>query len=86
MTTLSEDTRPLWRTGRRYARIPGETLPEAPAVFVERTAEQTLRVAARLAASEYSETITGEILMAAFTLVRRSVGPYGSIRAPTLSR
>ncbi|GCD45365.1 DUF3987 domain-containing protein [Streptomyces paromomycinus] len=71
--TLSEDARPLWRTVRRYARILGETLPEAQAVFIERTAEQTLRVAACLAASECSETITDEILTAAFTLVRRSV-------------
>ncbi|WAL94537.1 DUF3987 domain-containing protein [Streptomyces sp. Je 1-369] len=71
--TLSEDARPLWRTVRRYARILGETLPEAQAVFIERTAEQTLRVAACLAASECSEIITDEILSAAFTLVRRSV-------------
>ncbi|MGA4849272.1 hypothetical protein ACOBQB_24550 [Streptomyces sp. G5(2025)] len=71
--TLSEDARPLWRIVRRYARILGETLPEAQAVFIERTAEQTLRVAACLAASECSETITDEILTAAFTLVRRSV-------------
>ncbi|WP_234362324.1 MULTISPECIES: DUF3987 domain-containing protein [Streptomyces] len=71
--TLSEDARPLWRIVRRYARILGETLPEGQAVFIERTAEQTLRVAACLAASECSETITEEILSAAFTLVRRSV-------------
>ncbi|WHM35623.1 DUF3987 domain-containing protein [Streptomyces sp. BPTC-684] len=71
--TLSEDARPLWRTVRRYARILGETLPEAQAVFIERTAEQTLRVAACLAASEFSDIITTEILSAAFTLVRRSV-------------
>ncbi|WP_234308597.1 DUF3987 domain-containing protein [Streptomyces sp. NRRL F-4428] len=71
--TLSEDARPLWRIVRRYARILGETLPEAQAVFIERTAEQTLRVAACLAASECSETVTEEILSAAFTLVRRSV-------------
>ncbi|MFD3516600.1 hypothetical protein [Streptomyces sp. NPDC058657] len=63
----------LWRIVRRYARILGESLPEAQAVFIERTAEQTLRVAACLAASECSETITDEILFAAFTLVRRSV-------------
>ncbi|MFD6187582.1 hypothetical protein [Streptomyces goshikiensis] len=73
MITLSEDARPLWRIVRRYARILGETLPEGQAVFIERTAEQTLRVAACLAASECSETITDEILSAAFTLVRRSV-------------
>lgn len=71
--TLAEDARPMWRIVRRYARILGETLPEAQAVFIERTAEQTLRVAACLAASECSETITNEILTAAFTLVRRSV-------------
>ncbi|MET8825088.1 DUF3987 domain-containing protein [Streptomyces sp. NPDC004610] len=71
--TLTEDARPLWRIVRRYARILGETLPEAQAVFIERTAEQTLRVAACLAASECSEHITEETLAAAFTLVRRSV-------------
>ncbi|MGW7088839.1 DUF3987 domain-containing protein [Streptomyces sp. NPDC054871] len=71
--TLGEDARPLWRIVRRYARILGETLPEGQAVFIERTAEQTLRVAACLAASECSESITEEILSAAFTLVRRSV-------------
>lgn len=73
VVTLAEDARPLWRTVRRYARILGETLPEAQAVFIERTAEQTLRVAACLAASECSESITDEILTVAFTLVRRSV-------------
>ncbi|MET9532641.1 DUF3987 domain-containing protein [Streptomyces sp. NPDC006649] len=71
--TLAEDARPLWRIIRRYARILGETLPEGQAVFIERTAEQTLRVAACLAASECSESITEEMLSAAFTLVRRSV-------------
>ncbi|MEU4211194.1 DUF3987 domain-containing protein [Streptomyces sp. NPDC026206] len=71
--SLSEDARPLWRIVRRYARILGETLPEGQAVFIERTAEQTLRVAACLAASECSETITDDMLFAAFTLVRRSV-------------
>ncbi|MFF9498311.1 DUF3987 domain-containing protein [Streptomyces sp. NPDC014656] len=71
--TLSENARPLWRIVRRYARILGETLPEAQAVFIERTAEQTLRVAACLAAAECSETITEEMLWAALTLVRRSV-------------
>ncbi|MFD6437516.1 hypothetical protein [Streptomyces venezuelae] len=71
--TLAEDARPLWRTVRRYARILGETLPEGQAVFIERTAEQTLRVAACLAASECSEAITEEMLSAASTLVRRSV-------------
>lgn len=58
---------------RRYARILGETLPEGQAVFIERTAEQTLRVAACLAAAERSETITDAMLSASFTLVRRSV-------------
>ncbi|MBF6048207.1 DUF3987 domain-containing protein [Streptomyces sp. NRRL B-1677] len=71
--TLAEDARPLWRLIRRYARILGETLPGEQAVFIERTAEQTLRVAACLAASERSETITDDTLFAAFTLVRRSV-------------
>ncbi|MEJ8669662.1 hypothetical protein WKI71_18210 [Streptomyces sp. MS1.AVA.1] len=71
--TLAEDARPLWRIVRRYARILGETLPEGQAVFIERTAEQTLRVAACLAASECSEHITDEMLSAAFTLVHRSV-------------
>lgn len=72
--TLAEDGRgPLWRIVRRYARILGESLPEGQAVFIERTAEQTLRVAACLAASECSETVTEEMLSAAFTLVRRSV-------------
>ncbi|MCM2390334.1 DUF3987 domain-containing protein [Streptomyces albipurpureus] len=73
MIALGEDARPLWHIIRRYARILGETLPEGQAVFIERTAEQTLRVAACLAASECSETITEETLSAAFTLVRRSV-------------
>ncbi|MFF4362584.1 DUF3987 domain-containing protein [Streptomyces sp. NPDC001604] len=73
VVTLAEDARPLWRVVRRYARILGETLAEGQAVFIERTAEQTLRVAACLAASECSETITEEMLSAAFSLVRRSV-------------
>ncbi|WP_366916401.1 hypothetical protein [Streptomyces sp.] len=71
--TLGEDARPLWRIVRRYARILGEALPEEQAAFIERTAEQTLRFAACLAASECSERITVEMLSAAFTLVRRSV-------------
>ncbi|WP_150134616.1 hypothetical protein [Streptomyces hyaluromycini] len=71
--TLAEDARPLWRIVRRYARILGESLPESQAVYIERTAEQTIRVAACLAASECSEHITEEMLSAAFTLVRRSV-------------
>ncbi|MCC3773659.1 DUF3987 domain-containing protein [Streptomyces sp. UNOB3_S3] len=71
--TLAPEARPLWRTVRRYARILSETLPEDEAVFIERTAEHTLRTAACLAASECSETITKDMLNAAFTLVRRSV-------------
>ncbi|ANW19910.1 DUF3987 domain-containing protein [Streptomyces clavuligerus] len=71
--TLADNARPRWRTIRRYARILGETLPESQAVFIERTAEQTLRVAACLAASECSETITDDMLSAALTLVRRSI-------------
>ncbi|WP_053196282.1 hypothetical protein [Streptomyces viridochromogenes] len=62
--TLAESARPLWRIVRRYARILGESLPEEQAVFIERTAEQTLRVAACLAASECSERITEEMLSA----------------------
>ncbi|MFF4188325.1 hypothetical protein ACFYZ9_34525 [Streptomyces sp. NPDC001691] len=73
VVTLSEDARPLWRIVRRYARILGETLPEAQSVFIERPAEQTLRVAGCLAAAECSEAITNEMLGAAFSLVRRSV-------------
>ncbi|MER6333010.1 hypothetical protein ABT298_27560 [Streptomyces sp. NPDC001034] len=76
--TLAEGARPLWRIVRRYARILGETLPEGQAVFIERMAEQTLRVGACLAASECSETVTEEMLSAAFTLVRRSV--QGAVR------
>ncbi|MCI3934055.1 hypothetical protein [Streptomyces sp. AN091965] len=71
--TLAENARPLWRIVRRYARILGETLPEGQAVMIERTAEQTLRAAACLVASECSDTIMDEILTAAFSLVRRSV-------------
>ncbi|MFJ9517861.1 hypothetical protein ACIRPK_06280 [Kitasatospora sp. NPDC101801] len=70
---LSRDAQPLWRTIRRYARIISETLPTAQAVFIERTAEQTLRVAACLAASEQSEVIDHACLFAAFSLVRYSV-------------
>ncbi|WP_282205258.1 DUF3987 domain-containing protein [Kitasatospora fiedleri] len=71
--SLGEDARQLWKTIRRYARIISETLPESQAVYVERTAEQTIRVAACLAASEQSETITHARLSAAFSLVRHSV-------------
>lgn len=71
--TLTPEAKPLWRKIRRYTRILNESLPEAEAGYVERTAEQTLRVAACLAASECSELITEERLNAAFTLVRRSV-------------
>lgn len=79
--SLSEDARPLWRTVRRYARIIAESLPEDQAVFIERTAEQTLRVAACLAASERSEVITRDCLAAAFSLLRRSVQDAVSITA-----
>ncbi|MFJ9773855.1 DUF3987 domain-containing protein [Kitasatospora sp. NPDC101157] len=71
--SLGEDARPLWKTVRRYARIVSENLPEAQAVYVERTAEQTIRVAACLAASEQSEVIDHACLSAAFSLVRYSV-------------
>ncbi|MFD5562726.1 DUF3987 domain-containing protein [Kitasatospora griseola] len=71
--SLGDDARQLWKTIRRYARIISQTLPEAQAVYVERTAEQTIRVAACLAASEQSETITHARLSAAFSLVRYSV-------------
>ncbi|WP_344578198.1 hypothetical protein [Streptomyces lunalinharesii] len=79
MIALSEDARPMWRIVRRYARILGETLPEGQAVFIERTAEQTLRVAACLAASECSDMVTDGMLSAAFSLVRRSVRDAVSI-------
>jgi hypothetical protein len=68
----------MWRVVRRYARILGETLPEGQAVFIERTAEQTLRVAACLAASESSETITEEMLSAARPQQRSSNCPESS--------
>ncbi|GAA2719226.1 hypothetical protein GCM10010315_36790 [Streptomyces luteosporeus] len=71
--TILPEAKPMWRLIRRYARILSETLAEDQAVFIERTAEQTLRVAACLAASECSELITAGRLEAAFTLVRRSV-------------
>ncbi|MEU9879893.1 DUF3987 domain-containing protein [Streptomyces phaeochromogenes] len=71
--SLGDDARPLWRIIRRYARITAESLPESQAVFIERTAEQALRVAACLAASECSEIIDHACLSAAFSLVRYSV-------------
>ncbi|MEV7781018.1 DUF3987 domain-containing protein [Kitasatospora sp. NPDC088351] len=71
--SLGEDARPLWKVIRRYARIISENLPEAQAVYVERTAEQTIRVAACLAASERLEVIDPACLAAAFSLVRYSV-------------
>ncbi|MGW2371366.1 DUF3987 domain-containing protein [Kitasatospora sp. NPDC001683] len=95
--SLGDDARPLWRTVRRYARIIAESLPEAQAVYVERTAEQTIRVAACLAASEQSEVIDRACLSAAFSLVRYSVrcavsitgGAAGALkparRVPTLA-
>ncbi|MEV5984700.1 DUF3987 domain-containing protein [Streptomyces sp. NPDC052051] len=70
---LADEAMPLWRLVRRYGRILGESLPEAQAVMIERTAEQTLRVAAVLAASEQSTTITRDALEAAFSFVRYSV-------------
>ncbi|GAA1922208.1 hypothetical protein GCM10009716_33470 [Streptomyces sodiiphilus] len=81
--TLTDDARPLWRIIRRYARIIAESLPESQAVYVERTAEQTLRVAACLAASECSEEITEEMLSAAFSLVRRSVASAVNLTGTT---
>lgn len=71
--SLGEDARSLWHTVRRYARIIAENLPEAQAVYVERTAEQTIRVAACLAASEPCDVIDRTCLSAAFSLVRYSV-------------
>ncbi|MFJ5119000.1 DUF3987 domain-containing protein [Kitasatospora sp. NPDC088548] len=71
--SLGDDARPLWKTVRRYARVISENLPEAQAVYVERTAEQTIRVAACLAASERSDVIDHACLSAAFSLVRYSV-------------
>lgn len=71
--SLGEDARPLWRLVRRYGRVLGENLPESQAVMVERTAEQTLRVAAVLAASEQSTSISRDVLEAAFSFVRYSV-------------
>ncbi|MFJ8471523.1 DUF3987 domain-containing protein [Kitasatospora sp. NPDC094011] len=81
--SLGEDARPLWKTIRRYARIIAESLPEAQSVYVERTAEQTIRVAACLAASEQSETIDRACLAAAFSLVRYSVRCAVSITGGT---
>ncbi|WP_367132480.1 MULTISPECIES: DUF3987 domain-containing protein [Streptomyces] len=71
--SLAPEAKPLWRKIRRYSRILNESLPEGEGGYIERTAEQTLRIAACLAASECSELITEDILFAAFTLVRRSV-------------
>ncbi|MEU5186981.1 DUF3987 domain-containing protein [Streptomyces klenkii] len=70
---IAPEAKPLWRLIRRYARILSESLPEEEAAYIERTAEQTLRVAACLAAADCSELITEERLFAGFTLVRRSV-------------
>ncbi|RLV10244.1 hypothetical protein CTZ27_03225 [Streptomyces griseocarneus] len=71
---LAPEADDLWWVIRRYASILTESLlPENEAIYVERTAEHTLRVAACLAASERSEIITEAMLHAAFTLVRRSV-------------
>ncbi|MEV7957296.1 DUF3987 domain-containing protein [Streptomyces sp. NPDC058316] len=71
--SLAEDAKPLWKIVRRYGRVLGESLPETQAVMIERTAEQTLRVAAVLAASECSEVITSDVLEVAFSFVRYSV-------------
>ncbi|MGW2817579.1 DUF3987 domain-containing protein [Streptomyces sp. NPDC001415] len=76
---MGPDTKPLWKTIRRYQRIICEALPESQSVYVERLAEQTLRVAACLAASECSTVVTQNILAAAFSLVRRSVQDAVSI-------
>ncbi|MFJ4791919.1 DUF3987 domain-containing protein [Kitasatospora purpeofusca] len=81
--SLGDDARSLWHTVRRYARIISENLPEAQAVYVERTAEQTIRVAACLAASERSEVIDHACLSAAFSLVRYSVRCAVSITGGT---
>ncbi|MEK2474475.1 MULTISPECIES: hypothetical protein [Streptomyces] len=58
---------------RRYGRILNATLPEHQAVFIQRTEEQTLRVAACLAAAECSTTITRAMLSAALSFVRYSI-------------
>ncbi|MEU9191871.1 DUF3987 domain-containing protein [Streptomyces hundungensis] len=71
--TLGPDAKPLWRLVRRYGRLLNASLPEHLAVFVQRTEEQTLRVAACLAASECSTTITHDMLSAALSFVRYSV-------------
>ncbi|MFJ2778558.1 DUF3987 domain-containing protein [Kitasatospora sp. NPDC087315] len=83
--SLGDDARPLWKVVRRYARIISENLPETQAVYVERTAEQTIRVAACLAASERSEVIDHACLSAAFSLVRYSVRCAVSITGGTES-
>ncbi|WHM37023.1 DUF3987 domain-containing protein [Streptomyces sp. BPTC-684] len=70
---LGPDAKLLWRLVRRYGRILNASLPEHQAVFVQRTEEQTLRVAACLAASECSTVITGAMLSAALSFVRYSV-------------
>ncbi|MFI5973952.1 hypothetical protein [Streptomyces sp. NPDC051452] len=70
MDAWAED---LYYVIRRYASILSESLPEVEAAMIQRTAEQTLRVAACLAAADMTEVITEDILLAAFSLVRRSV-------------
>ncbi|MFE7319176.1 DUF3987 domain-containing protein [Streptomyces sp. NPDC057555] len=70
---LGTDAKPLWRLVRRYGRILNATLPEHQAVFIQRTEEQTLRVAACLAAAECSTTITHAMLSAALSFVRHSI-------------
>ncbi|WP_411140336.1 DUF3987 domain-containing protein [Streptomyces sp. x-80] len=71
--TLGTNAKPLWRLVRRYGRILNATLPEHQAVFIQRTEEQTLRVAACLAAAECSTTITHAMLSAALSFVRYSI-------------
>ncbi|MFJ5528224.1 hypothetical protein [Streptomyces sp. NPDC093261] len=70
MDAWAED---LFYVIRRYGSILSESLPEVEAAMIQRTAEQALRVAACLAAADMTEVITEDILLAAFSLGRRSV-------------
>ncbi|MFE4716230.1 hypothetical protein ACFRLW_07235 [Streptomyces sp. NPDC056728] len=87
MDAWAED---LYYVIRRYGSILAESLPEVEAAMIQRTAEQTLRVAACLAAADMTEVVTEDILLAAFSLVRRSVrdvlaltrGKATAIKAP----
>lgn len=81
--TLGLDSKPLWRLVRRYVRILNATLPEHQAVFIQRTEEQTLRVAVCLAAAECSTTITHAMLSAALSFVRHSVRSVTALVAAT---